>query len=102
MRANYADTVATQGLGQAVQACLDLGLPDKAALAASFWAREEIRAKTPSAVEILNTAARLAGQAPSSDAELVLARISEELSYTGGSGLVAVKNEGPPGHHCRP
>ncbi|KRE65667.1 hypothetical protein ASG92_16945 [Arthrobacter sp. Soil736] len=88
-----------EGYRQAVQSCLDLGLPDKAALAASFWAREEVRAKTPSAIEIVNTAARLAGHAPSSDAEVVLARLSEAISYTGEARPIAAKREGtePPG-----
>lgn len=73
-----------EGYNQAVQSCLDLGLPDKAALAASYWAREEVRAKTPGAIEILNAAVRLAGLAPSSDAEVVLTRFSDSFSTTGG------------------
>jgi tetratricopeptide (TPR) repeat protein len=74
---------------KAVDSCLDLGLSDKAALAASYWAREEVRAKTLSAVEIINTAVRLASRAPSSDAEVVLARLSESLSTAGSSDWLA-------------
>ncbi|WP_307075994.1 hypothetical protein [Arthrobacter pascens] len=71
------------GYSQAVRSCLDLGLPDKAALAASYWAREEVRAKTPNATEIINTAARLADLFPNSDAGVVLARLSESFSTNG-------------------
>lgn len=78
-----------EGYSQAVESCLDLGLPDNAALAASYWAREEVRAKTPSAIEIIKTAVTLAGRAPSSDAEVVLARLSESFSTPGSSARPA-------------
>jgi hypothetical protein len=68
-----------EGYSQAVDSCLDLGLQDRAALAASYWAREEVGTKSQSAIEIINTAVRLAGRAPSSDAEVVLARFSSHF-----------------------
>lgn len=63
----------------AVQSCLDLGLTDKAALAASFWAREEVYANTMEAVEVVNRAFALARRAPESDASVVLSRLPEAL-----------------------
>ena len=60
----------------AVQSCLDLGLSDKAALAASFWAREEVRAGTSEAAEVVKKASTLASFSPESDASVVLGRLS--------------------------
>lgn len=60
----------------AVKECSDLNLLRQAALAASFWAREEVRANTPVATEVIKIARTLMDRVPNSDANLVLSRLS--------------------------
>lgn len=64
----------------AVRKSLDLGYVDKAALAASFWAGEEMRANTTEAFTTVNAAIELAKRAPGSDADVVLGRVIEGRS----------------------
>ncbi|PYI69760.1 hypothetical protein CVV68_01225 [Arthrobacter livingstonensis] len=77
-----------EGYRHAVEACLDLGLLHQAALAASLWAREELRAKTPSAIEVADIAARLASRVPDCDAQVVLARLPVTVSSTHAWNLI--------------
>lgn len=59
----------------AVRECGNLNLPHQAALAASFWAREEVRVNSPVAHEVIGIAKRLAELVPNSDATLILSRL---------------------------
>ncbi|WP_156372297.1 hypothetical protein [Arthrobacter sp. Leaf337] len=62
----------------ATKQSLDLNFPGQAALAASYWAREEIRARSEEAAEIWKLARTLTEHTAERDAEMILSRLPKD------------------------
>lgn len=66
--------------GHAMRESLRLDLPGQAALAASYWAREECRVVSSEAAEVFKQANQLAELTSKRDAQLILSRIPVNLT----------------------
>lgn len=75
---------------RSVRESLDLQLPGQAALAASYWAREEVRAGASDTNDALDAAVALCRRSAHPDASLVLSRIN----LTGGASQRGISRFG--------